>query len=122
MGQQLPPTKNPIVYTDPTAMFESTYIQRVKDSPFIDAILYTSKPPIFIDPLGPDLHQLISPRIGTKQLFPEPEVVNIIRCVLGGLSDLVENGFEGHGDVCLETICYSPKDKGFKLAHPVFNE
>ena len=33
-------------------MFESQHVQRVKDTPFINAQLYTAKPPIFIDATG----------------------------------------------------------------------
>ena len=43
-------------------------------------------------------------------------------CVLGGLRDLEEAGFEGHGDVCLSTVYYSARDKAFRLTHPIFNQ
>lgn len=36
--------------------------------------------------------------------------------------DLEENGFEGHGDLSLETLYYSKKEKYFKLTHPIFNQ
>ena len=42
--------------------------------------------------------------------------------VLGGLKDLDEAGFKGHGDVCLATVYYSPKDRSFRLVHPIFSE
>lgn len=70
MGQQLPPTHNPIIQANKKDMFEARYVQRIKDTPFIDAQLYTSRPLLFIDPMGPSLAQLVGPRIGTKQLFP----------------------------------------------------
>ena len=71
MGQQLPPTKNPPLSIRARDIFESTNVQRIKETPFIDAHLYSSQPPLFIDPTGPNLQQLVEPRLGTKQLFPE---------------------------------------------------
>ncbi len=41
--------------------------------------------------------------------------------VLSGLRELSENGYQGHGDVSLESIYYNKKDKYFKLTHPAFN-
>ena len=82
-------------------MFESRYVQRIKDTPFIDAELYTSKPLTFTDPLGPTLYQLVNPRLGTKQLFPEGEIINLMESVVAGLGELSESGFDGHGDICL---------------------
>ena len=70
MGQQLPQLNNPPLHPQRKDQFESKYIQRVKETPFIDAEIYSSDPLIFIDPLGPRLFHLIQPRIGTKQLFP----------------------------------------------------
>lgn len=70
MGQQLPQTNNPILQVSKRDMFEAKYVQRVKDTPFIDAQIYTSRPLLFIDPIGPSLFQLVNPRLGTKQLFP----------------------------------------------------
>ncbi len=70
MGQQLPQTNNPILQVSRRDMFEAKYVQRVKDTPFIDAQIYTSRPLLFIDPIGPSLFQLVNPRLGTKQLFP----------------------------------------------------
>ena len=122
MGQQLPQTNNPIIEPDRVDQFESRYVQRVKETPFIDAELYTSDPLVFVDGKGPSLHELVKPRLGTKQLFPEEEIEKVMVSVLGGLKDLDEAGFEGHGDVCLSTVYYSPKDKTFRLAHPIFNE
>ena len=71
MGQQLPQTNNPPLQMDKKDMFESRYVQRVKNTPFIDAHLYTSNPLTFVDPMGPTLFQLVNPRLGSKQLFPE---------------------------------------------------
>lgn len=70
MGQQIPQVNNPPVPLQRKDQFESKCIQRIKETPFIDAELYSSDPLIFIDPLGPRLLHLIQPRIGTKQLFP----------------------------------------------------
>ena len=77
------------MHIKPKDMFESHNIQRVKDTPFIDAQLYCSNPPIFIDPTGPNLHELVDPRLGTKQLFPEEEIIKIMEGVVGGLADLM---------------------------------
>jgi hypothetical protein len=38
------------------------------------------------------------------------------------LIDLEENGFEGHGDISLDSLYYSKKEKYFKIVHPIFNE
>ena len=70
MGQQLPQVTNPIIQPNRIDQFESKYVQRVKDTPFIQAELYTSDPVIFIDGRGPNLYELVKPRLGTKQLFP----------------------------------------------------
>jgi hypothetical protein len=70
MGQQLPQLNNPPLNLQRRDQFESKFIQRVKETPFIDAEIYSSDPLIFIDSLGPRLLQLVQPRIGTKQLFP----------------------------------------------------
>lgn len=48
MGQQLPQTNNPILQTNKQDMFESAYVQRIKDTPFIDAQLYTARPLLFV--------------------------------------------------------------------------
>lgn len=122
MGQQLPTTNNPILQTNKQDMFESTHVQRIKDTPFIDAQLYTARPLLFVEPLGPSLLQLTSPRLGTQQLFPQEEILNIIDCVVTALNELADNGFRGHGDLSMETIHYQQKSKIFKLTHPAFND
>lgn len=76
-------------------------MQRLKDTPFIDSLIYTTRPLLFMDPPGPSLFQLTSPRLGTKQLLPEEEVLNLLSSVVLGLEELAENGFDGHGDVSL---------------------
>jgi hypothetical protein len=70
MGQQLPQLNNPPLALERKHMFESQCLQRVRDTPFIDAEIYSSEPLIFIDPPGPSLAQLVRPRLGTRQLFP----------------------------------------------------
>jgi hypothetical protein len=66
-------------------MFETNYLQRVKDTPFIDAQLCCSQPVLFCDPLGPTLKTLLQPRMGTKHLFPIEEVLKLIDNVVGAL-------------------------------------
>jgi hypothetical protein len=102
-------------------MFESQCLQRVRDTPFIDAEVYSSEPLVFIDPPGPSLAQLVRPRLGTKQLFPIEEIEKLLVSTVGALAELEENGLVGHGDISLESIYYSKKERGFKVSHPVFS-
>jgi hypothetical protein len=122
MGQQLPQLNTPPLHLLPAHQFESRFLQRVRDTPFIDAELYSSDPLVFIDPPGPSLAQLVRPRLGTKQLFPLEEIEKMMGSVLGALVELEENGLDGHGDISLESIYYSKREKGFRVAHPVFSE
>jgi hypothetical protein len=71
MGQQIPQTNNHPVKIKQRDEFEAKYVQRIKETPFIDCEIYTTNPFLFIDPIGPSLTQLVKPRLGTKQLFPE---------------------------------------------------
>lgn len=101
MGQQLPHLNNPPLALERKHMFESQCLQRVRDTPFIDAEIYSSEPLIFIDPPGPSLAQLVRPRLGTKQLFPLEEIEKLLVSTIGALAELEENGLEGHGDISL---------------------
>ena len=74
MGQQLPQKNNPPIDPSRIDQFESHFVQRVKETPFIGAELYSTNPLVFIDPKGPTLIELVKPRLGTKQLFPEEEI------------------------------------------------
>ncbi len=85
MGQELPQLAAAPLHAQRKDMFESQYLQRVKDTPFIDAQLCCSQPVLFCDPLGPTLKTLLQPRMGTKQLFPLEEVLKLIDSVAGAL-------------------------------------
>jgi hypothetical protein len=48
-------------------------------------------------------------------------VEKLMGSTLGALVELEDSGMTGHGDISLESIYYSKRERGFKVAHPVFS-
>ena len=93
MGNYGPIQKNPPIHIDwGKEEFESKYVQRIKETPFTNADVYSLDPPVFMDEIGPRLGMLLEPRIAKQQLFPPDEILKIIENVVMGLAELEEQG------------------------------
>jgi hypothetical protein len=114
--------KHPLLPFNPRKdEFESSFVQRLKETPFTNSEVYSLDPPIFADPIDIRMSELLRPRIPTRQFFPPTEILKIIANVVGGLRDLAERGYPGHGDLSLDTIYYDKRGKSFRVTHPLFS-
>lgn len=64
------PKRPPLPFHPKKHEFETLFVQRVKETPFSRADIYSVNPPIFMDPIDIPIGKLVQPRVDTHQFFP----------------------------------------------------
>jgi hypothetical protein len=89
----------------------------MKDAPFVRAHAYSHEPSLYCE--RPDIFfaTLVGPRIGIKGLFPQNEVMKLMRNIVDALAFLESRRIH-YGDVHDVNIYYDKMSKMFKLLNP----
>lgn len=89
MGQLQPaPPNRPLPAVPFSHEFEHVNIQKMKEMPFLRSTVYSHEPSIYHEKPDIFLASLVGPRMGTKGLFPETEVLKLIRNLVDALAFL----------------------------------